>query len=143
LQIFLIAAYFFFAASLSAAAVWYVFQELITLLKGLEDRAAAPMFLLAGATLLLVSAVLWIAKLLVRVYFDERYRGQDAFERAKMAQTYVALTHENLVSPAERAIVLTSLFRSTNESGRTDDGGPETLHQALLARILDNKPRVN
>ena len=82
-QIGFIAAYFIIAAVTSAAAVWYVFQELVTLLRGMEDKAGPPMFLLAGATLLLVSAVLWIAKLLVKVYFDERYRGQDAYKELK------------------------------------------------------------
>lgn len=76
---------------------------------------------------------------MVKVYFDERYRAQDALERAKMAETYVALTHENLVSPTERAIVLSALFRSTSDSGRSEDSGPEALQQAILARILDGK----
>lgn len=104
----------------------------------LRDSSATPLFLLTGASVLAISVALWVARMLVRVYLDERNRSLDAAERAVMAETYCALTSENLVSESERILVLSSLFRPTGESSHKDDG-PDTLQHAILAKLLDTK----
>ena len=105
----------------------------------LGERSATPLLILSGASIVAVSIVLWGARMLVRVYLDERHRALDAAERAVMAETYCALTNEDLVSEAERILVLSSLFRPSGESNSKDEG-PDTLQHAILAKLLDGKP---
>lgn len=127
------------AMAIVSTVIYYVFHEAVGVAKELNEKASTPLLLLGGFALLVASAVLWIGRLLVRVYFDERQRSQDAYERATMAETYAALTHENLVSEAERVIVLSSLFRPGSDGGSRDDGAPESLQFAALAKLLDQK----
>lgn len=104
----------------------------------LRESSATPLLLLSGASVLAISVALWAARMLVRVYLDERNRSLDAAERAVMTETYCALTSENLVSESERILVLSSLFRPTSESSHKDEG-PDTLQHAILAKLLDSK----
>ncbi|MDQ8698737.1 DUF6161 domain-containing protein [Hyphomicrobium sp. LHD-15] len=101
--------------------------------------SSVPLLILAGVGVFVVSVVLWVARILVRVYMEERHRGLDAGERAVMAETYSALTSEGLVSEAERVLVLSTLFRPAGE-GSPKEEGPETLQHAILAKLLDVRP---
>ena len=131
--------YLVVASLLAGGSIWYSFGQVVGLARELGDKASAPMLLLAGSTLLFISALVWIARILVRIYFDERQRSLDAFERSTMAETYSALTHEGLVTPTERIVALTALFRPSSDGSGRDDGAPEALHQALLAKLMDQK----
>lgn len=116
-----------------------VYERAVTIAKELQEKATGPLVLLAGATIFAMSVLIWIGRMMMRVYFDERERSLDASERATMAETYSALTAEDLITEAERIVVLGSLFRPTSQSRGYDDGAPEALHHALLAKILDAK----
>ncbi len=105
----------------------------------LMGLSSVPLLILAGVGVFTVSVVLWVARILVRVYMEERHRALDAGERAVMAQTYSALTSEGLVSEAERVLVLSTLFRPAGE-GAPREEGPETLQHAILAKLLDVRP---
>lgn len=104
----------------------------------LEGKSSTPLFILAGSGIFVVSVALWIARILVRVYAEERHRALDASERAVMAETYSALTAEGLVTEAERVLVLSTMFRPAGESPNKEDG-PETLQHAILAKLLDSR----
>jgi hypothetical protein len=105
----------------------------------LEGKSSTPLLILAGMGIFIVSVALWIARILVRVYVEERHRALDASERAVMAETYQALTNEGTVTESERVLVLSSMFRPAGDSP-TKEEGPEMLQHAILAKLLDAKP---
>lgn len=116
-----------------ACLVWAI----VKIVEVLGDKSTTPLLFLGGFALLIASAILWVARLMVRVYFDERRRTHDATERATMAEAYAALTSEGLVSDAERVIVLSSLFRPTGDGSAREDSAPESIQHAILAKLLD------
>ena len=133
--------YFVTASFVAAASIYLMFGQIVALAKDMGERASAPLLLIAGSTVLFVSALIWIGRILVRIFFDERLRALDAAERATMAETYSALTHENLVDQSERIVVLTALFRPTVDNQGRDDGAPEALQHTILAKLLDTKAK--
>ncbi|HRQ25650.1 DUF6161 domain-containing protein [Hyphomicrobium sp.] len=130
-----------YGIAIAAAGFWAAppfFEVVKSTAVDLEGKSTTPLLMLTGVGIFLISIALWGARILVRIYMEERHRAMDAAERAIMAETYSALTDEGLVSDAERVLVLSSMFRPAGESSNRDDG-PETLQHAILAKLLDSK----
>lgn len=130
-----------YATAVSLLSYWTAipfFDFMKSAAADLEGKSSTPLLILAGLAVLLVSIALWMARILVRIFMEERHRALDAAERAVMAETYSALTAEGLVAETERVLVLSTMFRPAGESSAKEDG-PETLQHAILAKLLDVK----
>lgn len=78
----------------------------------------------------------WVLRILVRVLLSELHLRGDAREREVLLDTYVALAEDKdtQLSPADRQIVLTYLFRPAASGIVSDDGAPPSL-QEILSRM--------
>ncbi len=74
------------------------------------------------------------------MYMTEQHLGIDAQSRASMAQTYLALTKEDVASDQDRAILLASLFRPVVDGIVKDDGLPAITPAAILSGQAFGKP---
>lgn len=83
----------------------------------------------AALGLILSTVFFWVARLFVRLWLSEVHLGMDAEERVVMVDSYLALKHEGHVEDKDRAIILTPLFRPTQDGIVKDDAAvdPTTL----------------
>lgn len=110
--------------------------ELPTLVPLYEGEALV--FAGAAAAALLTIAF-WGGRVLVRLYLSELHLAGDAWERAIMAKTYLALTKEGNAGEADRPIVLGALFRQSADGVVKEDSVLDTSLIAMLARALDKR----
>ena len=82
--------------------------------------------------------LLWIARLTNRKYNDHLLRSEDAYERATMVKMLLALTRksdsESAVSDAERAVMVTALFRPGPGLNAEDSPSVSILDHVLKAQ---------
>jgi hypothetical protein len=90
---------------------------------------------------LFTTVTIWVGRILLRLFLSERHLSIDAEERVTMVQTYLALTKESKLEPADRPLVLANLFRSGTDGIVKDDGSPDTMLTAILGRVLDKAVR--
>ena len=79
---------------------------------------------LAGGALTVTTFAVWIGRLITRIYLSEKHLRMDAEERAIMTQTYLALSNDDTTTDNDRAIILASLFRPTEDGIVKDDAAP-------------------
>lgn len=84
-------------------------------------------------SVLLFTFIIWGARIIARSYLSNQHLKTDALERRTMIMTYLALTHKNKISEAERALVLEPIFRPTSDGLVKDDGAPNIL-ASLMSR---------
>lgn len=94
----------------------------------------------AAAAGVLLTMMFWAGRVLVRLYLSELHLAGDAWERATMAKTYLALTKEGQATEDDRVIILGALFRQTSDGVVKEDAAPDPSALAMLARFLDRKP---
>ncbi len=82
---------------------------------------------------------LWAMRLIIRNYVVNEHLKIDASGRASMAETYLALIKESAASDADRAIVLSSLFRPVVDGMVKDDGPPAVTPAAIMASLAQGK----
>jgi Family of unknown function (DUF6161) len=87
--------------------------------------------LVLSAILFVTSLSLWFLRMLNKVYLSERHLHLDATERKAFAETYLALREDASVSENHEAIVLSALFRSTQDGMVKDD--TQTLDTSLAS----------
>ncbi|MEQ8814658.1 MAG: DUF6161 domain-containing protein [Thalassobaculum sp.] len=92
-----------------------------------------------AAAAALLTIAFWGGRILVRLYLSELHLAGDAWERATMAKTYLALTKEGNAGEADRPIVLGALFRQGTDGVVKEDNVPDTSLIAMLARVLDKR----
>lgn len=103
---------------------------------GLRPTWRYEIGLVAALMLLYITLLLWGLRLIVRMFMTEHHLSIDAASRANMARTYLALTKRNAAEPADRAIVLGSLFRPVVDGIVRDDAMPTITPAALLSGQL-------
>ncbi|MFA4950024.1 DUF6161 domain-containing protein [Brevundimonas sp.] len=113
---------------------WRLGQYLLTtptetLPPGLYFIASAGLATLAGL-------VLWVGRLLTKLFLSQHHLRQDANERATMTTTYLALMTEGAASDVDRTIILNALFRNTSDGIIKEEGGMDPGLSAVLARVL-------
>ncbi|MFN0075712.1 MAG: DUF6161 domain-containing protein [Prosthecobacter sp.] len=80
-----------------------------------------------GVTIIAAFFVIWIVRLLVRMFLSHQHLAADAAERVTMVQTYLSLSLEGQgVAPADRSVILQQLFKSASDGLVKDDGAPPT-----------------
>jgi hypothetical protein len=102
--------------------------------KSKSDAAIYIKFAAIGA--ILTTIIFWIGRVLLRIYLSDRHLLTDAEERIAMVKTYLALTNEGKLEPADRALVLAPLFRSAAD-GIVKDEGPDASLAGVIAKAID------
>lgn len=76
---------------------------------------------------------LWIARILVRLFFSNLHLATDASERKLMIQTYLSLSKEGEpYSPEDKELILKHIFRSASDGIVKDDASPPWWLDALV-----------
>lgn len=113
--------------------IWYVSVAGLVLLVGgvilVGKLSGVPDFqiselLYVTLAVILTTIVFWVGRILVRLFLSELHLALDAGERNIMITTYLALIAERGVSEKEKEIILTSIFRPTEDGIVKDDGAP-------------------
>lgn len=106
-----------------------------------EGRAVViSTFLVVSVALgMVMTAVFWTARVLLRHYLTERRLEGDAEERRVMTQTYLALINEGGAEEGDRLIILNALFRPAPDQPSGEDSGVEVALPALLAKLMDQR----
>lgn len=87
-----------------------------------------------------VTIFLWVMRLMIKNYLTNEHLRIDAMSRSSMAETYIALIKDGgATAEADRAIVLTSLFRPVADGLVKDDGPPLISLPALLAGVAQGR----
>ena len=89
--------------------------------------------------LLTSSVSIWYLRLQMKLYLSERHLALDARERRAFAETYLSLLKGSDVSSEHEAVILSSLFRPTQDGIISDDAGPDIGLSAIFAKALDRK----
>lgn len=85
-----------------------------------------------GALIAIVTGVIWIERILVRMYLSHAHLATDAGERVAMAKTYLALVRDGKVSDEkDRRVILDALFRKATTGIVRDDAAPPSLFEAI------------
>ena len=103
-------------------AVFNLFGDLVGDAKTIDNTA------LATALFLLIStSVIWVSRIMVRLYLSEHHLSIDAKQRHTMAMTYLSLIKENAADASQREQVIEALFRPTSDGLVKDDALPGWL----------------
>lgn len=119
---------------LVTALLWIATTAIELTEKSRGDTAIYLKFAAIGA--IITTIVFWIGRVLLRIYLSDRHLLTDAEERVAMVETYLALTNEGKMEPADRTLVLAPLFRSAAD-GIVKDEGPDTSLAAIIAKAID------
>ncbi|TCU60311.1 hypothetical protein EDE08_1262 [Bradyrhizobium sp. R2.2-H] len=92
----------------------------------------------AAIGIILTTILFWIGRVLLRIYLSDRHLLTDAEERIAMIKTYLALSNEGKVDPAERSLVLAPIFRSAAD-GIVKEDGPDATLAGVIAKAIDLK----
>lgn len=85
-----------------------------------------------GALLTVVAGIVWISRILVRMYLSHAHLATDAGERVAMAKTYLALVRDGKVTDEkDRRVILDALFRKASTGIVKDDGAPPTPFEVI------------
>lgn len=115
-------------------AFWRLGQYLLT--TPTETLPPGIYFIASAGLATLAGLVLWIGRLITKLFLSQHHLRQDANERATMTTTYLALMTEGAASEVDRSIILNALFRNTSDGIVKEDGGIDPGLSAALARIL-------
>lgn len=101
------------------------------------DRAAVYV-IVSGGLIAFTTMMFWIGRLIVKFYLSEHHLRIDAEERSTMTKTYLAMTHEGSATEAERAIVLSAIFRPTPDGIVKEDGPVDLSVGGVFSKFLAN-----
>jgi hypothetical protein len=97
------------------------------------------MIVTGSFSLLVLTTLFWIGRVLVRLYLSSQHLAVDARERVVMIKTFLALLKEGKISEQERSLVLAPLFRPSVDGIVKDEGAPDISTASLIAKLLDKK----
>lgn len=126
-------------AIVATAGLLFFLWELtrITLPTGGAD--GSQYFRTASIGLIASTIVVWIGRVILRLFLSERHLATDAEERVTLVMTYLALTQEGKLEVVDRPIVLAPLFRAASDGIVKDDGAPDTSLTSILTRNLSGQ----
>lgn len=91
-------------------------------------------FVRSGLFLLFVTLYFWLCRIFTRLYLSDVHLAIDAKERSVMAETYLALVHENTISVEDRTHILQALFRPTKSGIVKDDAAPNFTPHGMVTK---------
>lgn len=103
----------------------------------LKHQPPTAIYFLVSAALAILSTVgFWIGRIFSKLYLSEHHLQTDAEERAVMTKTYLALTENQAAQESDKQIILSALFRSTQDGIVRDEGAPEIGLQSLISKLM-------
>lgn len=124
---------FFIVAGVGMA---WAFYETATFFLNVDEDPRSSVYFVASAGLATVAGlILWIGRLLTRLYLSEHHLRKDAEERRIMTTTYLALMRKGAAGEVDRQVILTALFRNSSDGIVKDDGASDLGLSALVSRI--------
>lgn len=99
------------------------------------------LFFTASVTLALFTMYLWAMRILVRLYTAEHHLAIDARGRSALTETYLSLTKEGAASDADRAIMLSVIFRPVADGLVKEEGPPSISPSSMLSGLLNNNAK--
>ncbi|MNY00418.1 hypothetical protein D3C86_1329100 [compost metagenome] len=127
-------AFFPTAIWLIGSTFWRLGQYLLT--TPTETLPPGIYFIASAGLATLAGLVLWLGRLLTKLFLSQHHLRQDANERATMTTTYLALMTEGAASDVDRTIILNALFRNTSDGIIKEDGGLDPSLSAVVARFV-------
>lgn len=106
-----------------------------TVAQGCERIFSAKGPVTITGLLLVMSVLMWLARLQYRIHLSERHLALDASEKKAFAETFMAMKEGKDVRGDSEAIVLASLFRPTQDGIiRDDEAAMDLSAVALMAK---------
>jgi hypothetical protein len=129
-----------FYAFLATGVLYFLFDHAAKFIPA-EGQSVpyAALFKVGAFTLLVTTAIFWIGRILLRVYFSDRHLAKDAEERRTMIMTFLALAKKNNVADDDRKLVLSAIFRPGADGIVKEDSGPDTAAATLIAGLFGRK----
>lgn len=88
-----------------------------------------------GFFIISVTMVIWIIRLLVKVFLSNLHQLSDANERATMIQTYLAFEREEkTLTDKDKELVLPSIFRTSTHGIIKEDSAPNTPMNIFMGK---------
>jgi hypothetical protein len=88
-----------------------------------------------GFFIISVTLVIWIIRLLVKVFLSNLHQLSDANERATMIMTYLAFEREEeVMKPGDKELILPSIFRTTSHGIIKEDSAPQTPMNIFMGK---------
>jgi hypothetical protein len=88
-----------------------------------------------GFFIISVTMVIWIIRLLVKVFLSNLHQLSDANERATMIQTYLAFEREEkTLTEKDKELVLPSIFRTSSHGIIKEDSAPNTPMNIFMGK---------
>lgn len=85
-----------------------------------------------GVTIVTAFFVIWIVRILIRMFLSHQHLATDAAERVTMVQTYLSLSLEGKgFAPEDRSVILQQLFKPASDGLVKDDGAPPSWMEFL------------
>lgn len=97
----------------------------------------------SAATLIYLTMYLWVMRLLMRLYTAEHHLAIDAYGRSALTETYLSLTQEGAATDADRAIMLSVIFRPVSDGMVKEDGPPAISPAALIAGLASGPTKAS
>lgn len=124
----------FFALAIGGLS--FGFYETARYFLALPTDPRSSVYFVASAGLATIAGlILWIGRLLSRLYLSEHHLRKDAEERRIMTTTYLALMRKAGVGEADRSTILAALFRSSSDGIVKDDGAGDIGISSLVSRF--------
>jgi hypothetical protein len=124
---------FFGIAGVGLTAAFY-FTALF-FLQAEADPRTSVYFVASAGLATIAGLVLWVGRLLTRLYLSEHHLRKDAEERRIMTTTYLALMRKTAAGDQDRQVILTALFRNSSDGIVKDDGAADLGLSALVSRL--------
>ena len=124
---------FFVIAGLGLAAAFYLTARFF--LEADTDPRTSVYFVASAGLATVAGLILWIGRLLTRLYLSEHHLRKDAEERRIMTTTYLALMRKTAAGDQDRQVILAALFRNSSDGIVKDDGAADLGLSALVSRL--------
>ena len=124
---------FFVIAGVGLSTAFYLTAKFF--LQAEADPRTSVYFVASAGLATIAGLILWVGRLLTRLYLSEHHLRKDAEERRIMTTTYLALMRKTAAGDQDRQVILTALFRNSSDGIVKDDGAADLGLSALVARL--------
>jgi hypothetical protein len=101
----------------------------------LLTKSGALQLWVYGFFIISVTMIIWIIRLLVKVFLSNLHQLSDANERATMIQTYLAFEREEkTLTEKDKELVLPSIFRTSSHGIIKEDSAPNTPMNIFMGK---------
>lgn len=121
------------AGVLTVVVLGTILHRLLNMDSTLGQFGETRTFLILTVSVALTTILFWAARIATRLYLGNVHLVNDATERATLIHTYLALNVRDKATDADRALVLSTVFRPSTDGVVKDDAAPGLSPAGLLA----------